>query len=134
MVFKENKIEAAVKWVPVFVAIMSWAFVTYLTLKGLKKVWPSIVDVLIEKGITYLHGCDKEYNDLDQKSLEFGNLEVVLSLWQKTYCDCREVVERFHQSTGQITLHWIYDSRYKNWLDDYRKLCRLMKERDSRDD
>ncbi len=47
MVFKENKIEAAVKWVPIFVAIMSWAFVTYLTLKGLKKVWPHIVDVLI---------------------------------------------------------------------------------------
>lgn len=47
MVYKEDKIEAAVKWVPVFVAIMSWAFVTYLTLKGLKKVWPHIVDVLI---------------------------------------------------------------------------------------
>ena len=26
---------------------MSWAFVTYLTLKGLKKIWPSIVDVLV---------------------------------------------------------------------------------------
>ena len=47
MVFKKNKIEAAVKWVPVFVAIMSWAFITYLTLKGLKKVWPHIVDILI---------------------------------------------------------------------------------------
>jgi len=47
MVFKENKIEAAVKWVPVFTAIMSWAFITYLTLKGLKKVWPHIVDILI---------------------------------------------------------------------------------------
>jgi len=47
MVFKENKIEAAVKWVPVFVAMMSWAFVTYLTLKGLKKVWPHIVDILV---------------------------------------------------------------------------------------
>jgi PiT family inorganic phosphate transporter len=47
MVYKENKIEAAVKWVPVFVGIMSWAFITYLTLKGLKKVWPSIVDILI---------------------------------------------------------------------------------------
>jgi len=47
MVYKEDKIEAAVKWVPVFVAIMSWAFVTYLTLKGLKKVWPHIVDILI---------------------------------------------------------------------------------------
>ena len=47
MVYKEDKIAAAKKWVPVFVAIMSWAFVTYLTLKGLKKVWPSIVDVLV---------------------------------------------------------------------------------------
>ena len=47
IVFKKNKVEAAVKWVPVFVAIMSWAFVTYLTLKGLKKIWPSIVDILI---------------------------------------------------------------------------------------
>jgi len=47
IIFKENKIEAAVKWVPIFVAIMSWAFITYLTLKGLKKIWPSIVDVLV---------------------------------------------------------------------------------------
>jgi len=46
MVFKEDKVAAATKWVPVFVAIMSWAFVTYLTLKGLKKIWPSIVDML----------------------------------------------------------------------------------------
>jgi len=47
MVYKEDKIKAATKWVPVFVAIMSWAFVTYLTLKGLKKIWPSIVDILV---------------------------------------------------------------------------------------
>lgn len=46
IVFQNDKVAAARKWVPVFVAIMSWAFVTYLTLKGLKKVWPSIVDVL----------------------------------------------------------------------------------------
>jgi PiT family inorganic phosphate transporter len=45
IVFKDNKVESATKWVPVFVAIMSWAFVTYLTLKGLKKIWPSIVDI-----------------------------------------------------------------------------------------
>lgn len=47
IIYKEDKIAAAKKWVPVFVAIMSWAFVTYLTLKGLKKIWPSIVDVLV---------------------------------------------------------------------------------------
>jgi PiT family inorganic phosphate transporter len=46
MVYKEDKIAAAKVWVPIFVAIMSWAFVTYLTLKGLKNLWPSIVDVL----------------------------------------------------------------------------------------
>jgi len=47
IIFKENKIESAIKWVPIYVSIMSWAFITYLTLKGLKKVWPSIVDILI---------------------------------------------------------------------------------------
>jgi len=46
IVFREDKISAATKWVPIFVAIMSWAFVTYLTLKGLKKIWPKIVTTL----------------------------------------------------------------------------------------
>lgn len=47
IMYKEDKVEAAKVWVPIFVAIMSWAFVTYLTLKGLKKVWPTIVDILV---------------------------------------------------------------------------------------
>jgi len=46
IVFKEDKIKAAKKYVPIFVALMSWAFITYLTLKGLKKIWPQVVDVL----------------------------------------------------------------------------------------
>ena len=46
IVFKDDKIEAAKTYVPVFVAIMSWAFVTYLTLKGLKKIWPQVVETL----------------------------------------------------------------------------------------
>ncbi len=44
IIFKADKIESAKKWVPVYIAIMSWAFMTYLTLKGLKKVWPNIVE------------------------------------------------------------------------------------------
>ena len=43
IIYKEDKITAAKRWVPVFVASMAWAFVTYLTLKGLKKIWPDIV-------------------------------------------------------------------------------------------
>ncbi len=45
IVFKEDKITAGKFWVPIYVAIMTWAFVTYLTLKGLKKIWPHIVDI-----------------------------------------------------------------------------------------
>jgi PiT family inorganic phosphate transporter len=48
IVFKDDKIVAAKKWVPVYVAIMSWAFVTYLTLKGLKKIWPNITSFIHE--------------------------------------------------------------------------------------
>jgi len=46
IIFKEDKIKASYKWVPVYVAIMSWAFVTYLVLKGLKKIWPSLIGVV----------------------------------------------------------------------------------------
>jgi PiT family inorganic phosphate transporter len=46
IIFKENKIAAAKRWVPFFVATMAWAFVTYLTLKGLTHIWPSIVKIL----------------------------------------------------------------------------------------
>ena len=46
MVYQKDKVTAAKKWVPVFIAFMTWAFVTYLTLKGLKKIWPDIVDML----------------------------------------------------------------------------------------
>ncbi|MDB2562774.1 inorganic phosphate transporter [Sulfurimonas sp.] len=46
IVFQDDKVAAAKKWVPVFVSLMAWAFVTYLTLKGLKKIWPNIVEVI----------------------------------------------------------------------------------------
>jgi len=46
IVFKDDKVQAAKTYVPIFVAIMSWAFITYLTLKGLKKIWPSVVETL----------------------------------------------------------------------------------------
>ncbi len=59
IVFKEDKITAAKKWVPLYVAIMSWAFVTYLVLKGLKKVWPSIVSFTNEHLFTILPATKK---------------------------------------------------------------------------
>ncbi len=46
IVFKEDKVQAAKTYVPIFVAIMSLAFVTYLILKGVKHIWPNILGVL----------------------------------------------------------------------------------------
>jgi len=46
IIYKEDMRNAAKKIVPILVAVMATAFITYLTLKGLKKVWPVIVDTL----------------------------------------------------------------------------------------
>lgn len=43
IIFRDDKISASFKWVPIYVAIMAWAFVTYLVLKGLKQVWPELI-------------------------------------------------------------------------------------------
>lgn len=39
VLFKEDKVEAAKKWVPVMVSIMAAAFAMYMAMKGLKKIW-----------------------------------------------------------------------------------------------
>ena len=39
IVFKDDKISAAKRWVPILVAIMAAAFSTYLIMKGLKNIW-----------------------------------------------------------------------------------------------
>lgn len=46
IVFKEDKVEAAKIYVPIYVAIMSLAFVTYIILKGVKHIWPKILHAL----------------------------------------------------------------------------------------
>ena len=43
---KEDKITAAKKVVPVLVSIMAAAFITYITLKGLKHIWKDLTNVL----------------------------------------------------------------------------------------
>lgn len=46
ILYKEDRLSAAKKIVPILVALMAAAFITYLTVKGLKKVWPIIVETL----------------------------------------------------------------------------------------
>lgn len=46
IVFREDKISASYIWVPYYVAMMAWAFVTYLVLKGFKAIWPNILGLI----------------------------------------------------------------------------------------
>jgi len=46
ILYKEDKLIAAKKIVPVLVAIMAAAFLTYLTLKGMKHVWKDLTHLL----------------------------------------------------------------------------------------
>ncbi len=38
VIFQQDKIKAATKWVPLYIAVMSWAFASYLIVKGLKHI------------------------------------------------------------------------------------------------
>lgn len=46
ILYRENKLEAAKKMVPVLVALMTAAFIAYITLKGFKKIWPMMVEIV----------------------------------------------------------------------------------------
>ena len=49
--YQEDMLQAAKKIVPVLIALMAWAFSTYLILKGLKKIWK--VDFAIAGSIAF---------------------------------------------------------------------------------
>ena len=46
VLYQKDRLRASKKVVPILIALMTTAFITYLTLKGLKKVWPVIVDTV----------------------------------------------------------------------------------------
>ena len=45
VIYKEDRLTASKKVIPALVAIMSAAFITYITLKGFKHIWGSIVEM-----------------------------------------------------------------------------------------
>jgi len=53
IMYKDDKVSAAKKWVPVLVGIMAAAFAMYLTMKGLKKLWKPGGEVIILIGVAF---------------------------------------------------------------------------------
>ncbi|MBN42289.1 MAG: anion permease [Alphaproteobacteria bacterium] len=55
VIYRDDKIAAARRWVPVLVAVMAGAFSWYLSVKGLKRVWrPEIQTVIVTSLIVFL--------------------------------------------------------------------------------
>ncbi|WP_300495282.1 inorganic phosphate transporter [uncultured Methylophaga sp.] len=46
IIFRDDKIQASYRWVPIYVSVMAWAFSTYLVTKGLKQVWGQFINTL----------------------------------------------------------------------------------------
>ncbi|MCX4189885.1 inorganic phosphate transporter [Methylophaga sp. OBS3] len=55
IIFRDDKISASYKWVPVYVGVMAWAFATYLIIKGISKIWSKIIEL-----VNFLPGVEIE--------------------------------------------------------------------------
>ena len=51
LIYQENKIAAANRWIPMLVAIMASAFACYLSIKGLRRVWKPELEIVALIGI-----------------------------------------------------------------------------------
>ncbi len=56
IVYQDDKITAAKRWVPVLVALMAGVFSSYLVMKGLKKVWKAEAWMIVAIGVAVCAG------------------------------------------------------------------------------
>ncbi|WP_455373214.1 inorganic phosphate transporter [Limibacillus halophilus] len=50
----DDRLAAARRWVPILIALMASAFMAYMAMKGLKKIWkPSTIEVVLYSGLVF---------------------------------------------------------------------------------
>jgi PiT family inorganic phosphate transporter len=55
IIYQEDKIAAARRWVPALISVMAASFTAYLAMKGLKKIWPlDGLSIALLSGVTFL--------------------------------------------------------------------------------
>ena len=88
----------------------------------------NLINVLSKKGVKYIHTCDKEYNEYNYKNLDFKNITPIISKYHKGYDHVHEVTKRMGGDIGQITLHWIFDSNFNGWINNYENFAKILNE------
>ena len=88
-----------------------------------------LIDVLNENDVKYLHTCDKEYVEYGYKDIDFKNIRPIVSKYHKGYDHVHEVLNRIgNEDIGQLTLHWIFDYKFNDWVSNYEKLAKILNE------
>ncbi len=115
IIFQEDKIKQAKKWVPFFVAIMWWAFTTYLILKWLKHIikfefliaaWIWLISAIIIFFLTksYLKKTNKLKNNRESVNILF-TIPLIFSVLLLSFAHWANDVAN---AIGPIA--WIYDA------------------------
>lgn len=81
----------------------------------------------------YIHTCDTQWHQYRQYDMVFHGMVPVIASEGDSYADAYKIVQQLKEGRGkhQITLHWACDMRSRPdcWQDDYRELCKLLKEK-----
>lgn len=88
----------------------------------------NLIDILDEKGVKFIHTCDKEWNNYNYNLIDHKNITPIISKYNVTYAFADVVLKNIEEDS-QITLHWCYDCQRHDWLDNYRKICQKLKEK-----
>ena len=72
----------------------------------------------------------KEYDQYNYKNIDFKNIEPIIAKYHKGYDHAHEVLKRMdnNDDLGQITLHWIFDCEFRDWLLNYERLINRLNE------
>lgn len=84
----------------------------------------SLLNVLRDTGVNYIHSCDREWFEYKQYDLEPNGIEPIVSELYHSYDHVDNVIRRLHRIKSMITLHWIYDIDIPSWALSYRILAR----------
>lgn len=108
IIFREDKIKASYRWVPIYVSVMAWAFVTYLILKGLGQVWAQWIELLNSLPLVSLEAQGKPaFLTASLIGLIFGGF--VFALVKKTLKrNMSSMKNDRHSVNGQFTIPLIF--------------------------
>ena len=115
IVYEVDKVSAAKRYVPYLVAVMAWAFSTYIVLKGIKKLWKFdfisasliglavaicvflLVRPVIARAASNLENTRESINELVRHSADICRRAPVICPWRERRCQRSRAAGRYQR-------------------------------------